>query len=161
VALAAAASSLFWGGFLAARGLAPLVLLKVRPGRLLQAALVAALAVATLLVCARSATALSASTLLLGLGLAPVFPLALAIFQDRARLSSDSRFVLALSGFGGAVLPWVVGQVSARAGSLRMGLAVIPATLLVMTAMLPLLGVSRGAAMEMADGGAVNGDKKL
>ncbi|MFP5204362.1 MAG: hypothetical protein ACLGSH_03290, partial [Acidobacteriota bacterium] len=80
--------------------------------------------------------------LLLGLALAPVFPVALAGFFDRARRSSDSRFVLALSAFGGAVFPWLAGAISTHAGSLRIGLLTLPMTLLLMAAMLPLLGVA-------------------
>lgn len=152
--LAAAASSIFWGGFLAGRAVAPLILLRIRPARLLQGSLLTALAAAALLIVARSAVSLLAAVLLLGLALAPVFPIALAEFFDRARVSSDSRFVLALSGFGGAVLPWFIGIVSSRSGSLRTGLFILPATLLLMSGMLPLLA-SRAVApqMEKPEGG--------
>jgi FHS family glucose/mannose:H+ symporter-like MFS transporter len=146
VALAAAASAVFWTGFLASRGLTPLVLRRLSPQRMLQAAVLAALGTSAVLLLSRSAVALVLAVLLLGLALAPVFPLALAEFFERARLSSDSRFVLALSGFGGAVFPWLTGVVSWRASSLRMGLAIMPVTLLLMTAMLPLLTAARGAA---------------
>ncbi len=146
LSFAAAASALFWGGFLASRGLVPLVLLRIAPGKLLQGALLVGLASASLLVAARFAVLLIAAIVLLGLALGPVFPLALAAFLDRARHTSDSRFVLSLSGFGGAVLPWLVGGVSAHSGSLRVGLFAAPATLLVMVAMLPLLGLSRRVA---------------
>lgn len=145
VALAAAASSVFWGGFLSGRGLSPLVLLRVRPARLLQWSLLAALGAATLMVLARGAGPLIAALLLLGLALAPVFPVALAAFFERARQSSDSRFVLALSGFGGAVFPWLAGAVSSRSGSLRAGLLTLPVCFLLMNGMLPLLGISRAA----------------
>jgi fucose permease len=146
VALAAAASAIYWGGFLAARGLSPLVLLRIRPGRLLVWALLTALGAATLLVAAGSPLVLGAATLLLGAALAPVFPVALAAFLDRARHSSDTRFILAFCGFGGAVFPWLVGAISARAGSLRVGLMAGPVTLLAMIALLPVLRVreSRG-----------------
>ncbi len=146
VALAAAASSIFWGGFLASRALAPLVLLRVRPARLLQACMLTAIAAAAIVVAVRSAIPLLAAILLLGLALAPVFPVALAGFFDRARRSSDSRFVLALSAFGGAVFPWLAGAISTHAGSLRIGLLTLPVTLLTMTAMLPLLGVAGRAS---------------
>ncbi len=146
LALAAAASSIFWGGFLAARGLAPLALLRLRPQRLLQTAIVVALGASALLLVCRSAAPLVSAVLLLGLALAPVFPLALAEFFERARLSSDSRFVLALSGFGGAVFPWLVGIVSSHTASLRVGLVILPATLLVMAAMLPLIAVANAAS---------------
>jgi fucose permease len=118
VALAAAAAAIYWGGFLAARGLSPLVLLRIRPGRLLVWALLTALGAATLLVAAGSPLVLGAAT----------------------------RFILAFCGLGGAVLPWLVGAISARTGSLRMGLIAGPVTLLAMIALLPVLRVreSRG-----------------
>jgi FHS family glucose/mannose:H+ symporter-like MFS transporter len=141
VALAAAASSIFWGGFLVSRALAPLVLLRVRPARLLLACMLTAIAASVVIVLVRSAVPLLAAILLLGLALAPVFPVALSGFFDRARRSSDSRFVLALSAFGGAVFPWLAGAISTHSGSLRIGLLTLPVTLLVMAAMLPLLGV--------------------
>ena len=143
MAFAAAAAALYWIGFLASRALAPLLLLRIRAEALLQAALFTALGAAALLIVVSSPLLLAAAILLLGAALAPVFPVALAAFFDRARHSSDSRFVLALSGFGGAVFPWLVGFISSRAGSLRAGLLAAPAVLLVMTIMLPLLGVSR------------------
>jgi fucose permease len=76
---------------------------------------------------------------ILGAALAPIFPLLLARFFAHARHSSDSRWVLSLCGFGGSVLPWLTGWVSARSGSLRLGLITLPAALLLMMAMLPLL----------------------
>jgi fucose permease len=60
-----------------------------------------------------------------------------------ARQSSDSRWVLSLCGFGGSVLPWFTGWVSAQSGSLRLGLITLPAAMLLMLAMLPLLGGGR------------------
>lgn len=146
VAAAAAASSIFWGGFLASRALAPLVLLRMRPARLLLTCMLTALGAALAIVAVRSAFPLLAAFLLLGLALAPVFPVALAAFFERARRSSDSRFILALSGFGGAVLPWLAGAISTRTASLRIGLMTLPVALLTMTAMLPLLGVARPPA---------------
>lgn len=127
------------------------------PSRLLQFALIAAFCAATLLIASRSPILLAASILLLGAALAPVFPVALAAFFDRARHTSDSRFVLALSGFGGSVFPWLAGWVSSHTGSLRAGLVVGPVTLLAMIALLPLLNVRSQATAGTAsppDGGS-------
>jgi fucose permease len=148
VTLAAAATAVYWGGFLVSRGLAPILLLRVRPGRLLQFALPLAFGAASLLALSRSPGLLVMAILLLGAALAPIFPVALAAFFDRARHSSDTRFVLALSGFGGSVLPWLAGWISGHAGSLRAGLLAGPAVLLAMTAMLPLLGVEEPVRAE-------------
>lgn len=146
IARAAAATAVFWIGFLASRGLSPLLLLRVRPGSLLRIALATALAASALLLATRSPLLMAVSVLALGAALAPVFPVALAAFFDRARHTSDSRFILAFSGYGGSVFPWLVGFISARAGSLRISLLVGPAVLLVMTLMLPWLRVAQPAS---------------
>ncbi len=79
--------------------------------------------------------------LLLGIALAPIFPLLLSRFFARAARASDLRWVLAICGFGGSVLPWLAGFVSTRTNSLRLGLSIVPAALLLLLMMLPLLRV--------------------
>jgi len=129
---AAAASSLYWCGFLASRGVSSLLLLRVDAGRLLRGAVfVGVLAGVALLAMPRTSGHVVAMVIL-GAALAPIFPLLLARFFAQARNSADSRWVLSLCGFGGSVLPWIAGLVSARTGSLRLGLVVIPAALLLM-----------------------------
>lgn len=147
VTLAAAATAIYWGGFLAVRCLSSLVLLRMRPGRLLAFTLITALCAATLLVAAGSHILLFVAILLLGAALAPIFPVTLAMFLDRARHSSDTRFILALSGIGGVVFPWLVGAISSHTGSLRMGLVAGPVTLVAMIALRPALSErsSRGS----------------
>ena len=140
--LAATAGSIYWTGFIVSRALSPLLLWRVRSGRFLQFALPTALLASLLLIGTRTAALTCTGVLLLGLALAPIFPVALAAFLDRARHSSDSRFILALSGFGGSLFPWLAGWISSRTGSLQAGLLIGPATLLSMMGMLPLLGVS-------------------
>ena len=113
--------------------------------------MITALGAATLLVVSSSLYLLAVAILLLGIALAPIFPVALAAFFDRARHSSDSRFVLAVSGFGGSVFPALVGWISSYSGSLRTALIAGPATLLVMVAILPMLGDSQS---ELSSGSA-------
>ncbi len=142
VAFAAGAAAIYWTGFLLSRALSPVLLLRIQPARMLQIALITAFGAATLLVVSTSLSMLGVAILLLGMALAPIFPVALAAFFDRARHSSDSRFVLAVSGFGGSVFPGLVGSISSYSGSLRTGLIAGPATLIVMLAILPMLNVS-------------------
>jgi FHS family glucose/mannose:H+ symporter-like MFS transporter len=141
--VAAAATAVFWTGFLASRALAPLALLRIRSGSLLRVALVTALAASALMLAAPRTLLIGVAILLLGAAMGPVFPVALAAFFDRARHTSDSRFILAFSGFGGSVLPWLVGLISSESASLRAGLLVGPAVLLTMTLMLPSLRVAQ------------------
>lgn len=148
VALAAATSSLYWIGFLTSRGLSSILLLRADPTRVLRYAVLAAFFSAASLLAFHNSYARGAAMFTLGLALAPIFPLLLARFFAKARNASDSRWVLATCGFGGSVLPWLTGVVSSQAHSLRVGLAVVPAALLLIALALPLLGP---AALRTAD----------
>jgi fucose permease len=148
--LAAAATAVYWTGFLVSRGLSSLILLRLSSGRLLRITLPLALAASVLLVESRSLLFLTVAILLLGACLAPTFPVALAAFFDRARHSSDSRFVLALSGFGASLFPWLAGLISSHSG-LGAGLVTGPMTLLIMTGMLPFVTAPRATAVARAD----------
>lgn len=59
---------------------------------------------------------------LAGAGMAPLFPSAVAVLQRKVGALSSRVVgpVFAMGGFGGAVLPWLVGTLSARTGSLRL-----------------------------------------
>ena len=138
-ARAAVFSSVFWFGFLASRGLSSLLLLRVEPGRMLRAAIFTSVAAAVALLALPGISGHFVAMMILGAALAPIFPLLLSSFFVHARQSSDSRWVLSLCGFGGSVLPWLTGWISARSGSLRFGLITLPGALLSMIALLPLL----------------------
>ena len=141
---AAAFSSLYWGGFLASRGLSSIMLLRVAPMRVLIASIAAALLAAVFLV--SNAAAAPFAMAALGLMLAPIFPLLLSRFFARAAHISDSRWVLAICGFGGSFLPWLTGFISSHTNSLRLGLWIVPAALLLMIAMFPLMLDRKSAA---------------
>jgi fucose permease len=145
--LAAASTSFYWAGFLASRGLSSLLLLRVDPKSLLRFAIGAAFVAAIVLVGFPGTADHVVAMVVLGAALAPIFPLLLARFFATARSSSDSRWVLAVCGFGGSVLPWVTGWLSARSGSLRIGLFTVPAALFLILCLLPLIGTQRFAAV--------------
>jgi fucose permease len=155
-ALAAAATAIYWTGFLVSRGLSSLLLIHVSPGHLLWLSVPVALGASVLLIESHSPRSLTLAILLLGIALAPIFPVGLAAFFDRARHSSDTRFVLALSGIGASFFPWLVGWVSFGAASLRSGLVVGPMTLLVMTALLPFIAVRKAAPAAVRDSSDAN-----
>jgi MFS transporter, FHS family, glucose/mannose:H+ symporter len=148
VVLAAASTSFYWVGFLASRGFSSLVLLRADPMRVFRIAVTAALAAALALAGIPSVDGRSAAMFLLGVALAPVYPLVIAGFFARARHTADSRWVLATAGFGGSVLPWLAGWISAQSGSLRMGMLTIPAALLLMILVLVAMGGNRPLATE-------------
>lgn len=139
-AIAAASSSLYWCGFLVSRGFSSWLLLRTPPMRVLRVAVVAALLAAVLLLSVAGFDRRGLAMFVLGAALAPIFPLLLARFFARARHTSNSRWVLAVCGFGGSVLPWLTGWISDRSGSLRLGLLTVPAALLIMVCLLPALG---------------------
>jgi fucose permease len=139
VAAAAATSSLYWGGYLASRAISSLLLMRIPAQRMLMASLVASTCASCGLVLLTNAWQSRAAMLLLGASLAPLFPLMLASLFARVRNAAASRWVLACSGFGGSLLPWLAGYVSNRTGSLRIGLAIVPFALLLLLCSMPLL----------------------
>ena len=143
VVLAAASTSLYWGGFLASRGAASLLLLRTQPRFLFRVAIAIALAAGVLLAAAPSVALRSLAMFCLGVALAPIYPLLVADFFARARHTSDSRWVMASAGFGGSVLPWIAGWISTLTGTLRAGILVIPAALLLMILVLPALSAPK------------------
>jgi FHS family glucose/mannose:H+ symporter-like MFS transporter len=139
IALAAASTSFYWAGFLFSRGISSVLLLRADPMRVFRSAVVLAFTSAVFLEIAPSLTARSIAMFLLGASLAPTYPLVLAAFFARTRHTSDSRWILFTAGFGGSVLPWIAGFTSTHTGSLRAGMLTIPAALLIMAFILPIL----------------------
>jgi fucose permease len=134
----AASSAFYWSGFLVSRGLFSLVLLRRDARRVLLGAVVIAVIAASLLIAVPGAVGRGFAMLALGAALAPVFPLMLSRFFARSRNASDSRWVLSVCGFGGSVLPWLTGWLSGSSGSLRIGLATVPAALACILLLMPL-----------------------
>ncbi len=137
--LAAASTSFYWAGFLCSRGLSSLLLLRAEPMRVFRIAVAVAFISALLLVFAPSVPVRNIAMFLLGASLAPTYPLVLAGFFARSHHTADSRWILFTAGFGGSVLPWIAGFISTHAGSLRTGMLTIPAALLLMAFLLPIL----------------------
>jgi FHS family glucose/mannose:H+ symporter-like MFS transporter len=67
---------------------------------------------------------LSVDCLLLGLALAPFFPTTFALLIEHRPTAREAGFVLAVSGLGAALFPWLMGVVSTASGSLRTAMAV-------------------------------------
>jgi fucose permease len=86
------------------------------------------LAVSAVLIAAltatRNGTLLSLDCLLLGLALAPFFPSTFAILIAHRPTARQAGFILAVSGLGAALFPWMMGVVSTHSGSLRVAMAV-------------------------------------
>ncbi|HWF02928.1 MAG TPA: MFS transporter [Candidatus Angelobacter sp.] len=119
------APSLFWAGLLAGRGLAPLVLNRVRERQLAIAGLALAGSCMCVLVFSSHWQWITAAGFFVGLGLAAIFPITVALLSRfQAAETRNAGLMFALSGLGGAVMPWLVGAVSTKSGSLQVGLMV-------------------------------------
>jgi MFS transporter, FHS family, glucose/mannose:H+ symporter len=138
-ALAASLSALYWIGFLIFRAGSSLILVRVAASHLLRVVVPVALCAAAFLVLAPFQSASKAAMLILGAACAPIYPLIVAGSFSHVRAISQSRWVLAAAGIGGSVLPWLTGSISAHSGSIRSGVLTLPAALLCMLLLLPLL----------------------
>lgn len=83
----------------------------------------------------RQSGLMSVYCVLLGLGLAPFFPSTFGILMRRRPASHQAGTVLAVSGLGAAVFPWVMGVVSTHSGSLRVAMVVPMALALLLLAL--------------------------
>jgi fucose permease len=115
---------LLWASLTAGRALASLALrfagerLVQRIGLALSVLFTAALAVA------HRGSVLSLCCILLGLSLAPFFPTTFALFMRHQPSARIGGFVLAVSGLGAALFPWLMGVVSTDTGSLRLAMGI-------------------------------------
>ena len=118
--------SFFWAGLLIGRAAAPVVLRRVSETALVLMSLFMAGAGLVIILAGSSLMTVSSGAGLAGLGMAAVFPTTFAIFtrQFGRQASQLTGFVFVLGGVGGALIPWLVGCISARFGDLRMGLLI-------------------------------------
>jgi FHS family glucose/mannose:H+ symporter-like MFS transporter len=136
----------FYGGLLAGRASAPFVLGRVREYRLVIAALTMVIIGSTVFVLAATQKIAFAGAAISGLGCAAIFPIYVAWLSRwyGAKAVRLSGLMFSMSSVGSAFGPWLVGFVSAHAGSLRVGLLVPLASAITM--MVLLLLVRRQAA---------------
>ncbi len=116
----------FFGGLLGGRGAAAAILLRLKEGTVAVSGILIAAAGELLFITAHSSVALFAGAFFAGLGLSSLYPIYVAWltkwFGARARKVGGAMF--ALAALGSASMPWLVGEVSRAASSLRIGLAV-------------------------------------
>jgi MFS transporter, FHS family, glucose/mannose:H+ symporter len=94
---------------------------------------------------AHSAVMIAAFAVLLGLSLAPFFPATFALLMAERPAARQAGIVLAVSGLGAAALPWLMGVVSTRTGSLQVALALPFAAALGLLAMATLSPTAKAA----------------
>jgi len=143
LALAAATTSFYWAGFLSSRGLSSLLLLYVKPMQILRIVIASGVLSALGLEFAPNVALRNLAMFLMGVSLAPTYPLVLSGFFARSKQTANSRWILFTAGFGGSVLPWIAGFVSSHTASIRTGMLVIPAGLLSMGLLIPAIGLGQ------------------
>lgn len=118
--------SFFWGALLAGRALAPLVLRFARATAVARVGLTFAVLGGVAILSAQGIWLITIGSLLAGLGLASIFPISVSLlprwFGDSARRASGAVF--GSGNVGGAVLPWLVGQISDLTHSLRIAMCI-------------------------------------
>jgi fucose permease len=132
----------FWAAFLMSRLLAPVWLKRLKPQHFIFGCLsIAAIGLAILLNAQKSQFVLSIATILIGFGLAPVFPTTLAQFTNRFGSSAidQAKWLFISSTIGGAFLTWLVGYLSKTFDSLRSGLFAVLMSCLLMIIVQALL----------------------
>jgi MFS transporter, FHS family, glucose/mannose:H+ symporter len=119
-------SIVFWGALLIGRALAPRVLRRLDEARLTLFGLVTAAIGISIVLIAKTLAVVFCGVSICGLGLASVFPIAIATLSSHygAKASRVGGLMFALGGAGGATIPWVVGFLSTRFSDLRVGLCV-------------------------------------
>ncbi len=136
---------LLWSALTAGRALSSLAMRLVSEAAVQRTGLVLSSILIAALTRTRSAGLLSLDCLLLGLSLAPFFPSTFALLIAHRPTAREAGFILAVSGLGAALFPWLMGVVSTQSGSLRIAMAV-PFLLA-----LALLGFSLAAPAERPD----------
>ena len=118
------AASCFWIALICGRALAPALLRRISEANLLAGSMLAAFVGLLLLLLNRSPLGVVLSVAPAGLALGPIFPLCLAKVLALANDSPSTKWVFATAGLGGALMPWLTGNLSTRGGSLRTGLTI-------------------------------------
>ena len=115
--------STFWAALLLGRGLAAPLLRRTTESRLYWICLGLAILGTTLVLLVPSISAVWIAAGIVGLGLAPLFPLSVSFMTQHAeRLGTDNTgWIFAASGLGGASIPWLVGQIAELSSSTRFG----------------------------------------
>ncbi len=135
---------LLWASLTGGRALSSFALRRASELAVQRAGLILASAVIAVLAWAHHGWMLSSCCILLGLGIAPFFPATFALLMRRQPPARTAGFILAVSGLGAALFPWMMGVLSTQTGSLRIAM-VVPWTLAVLLLLLSLVFRSSGS----------------
>lgn len=127
----------FWLALVGGRALTPITLRFLAEPRLFVGALLLAVCGILFLITSHSNATVTTSAFLTAAGLAPIFASILSLLSRRAERHQMRipGWVFSLAGMGGAAMPWLVGTVSTRGGSIRYGF-LVPAFAIVLILMM-------------------------
>ena len=134
---------LLWASLTGGRVLASIALRHASEQAVLRTGLLLTSVMVAMLAWAHHGWTISACCILLGLGIAPFFPATFALLMRKQPPARIAGFILAVSGLGAALFPWMMGVLSTQTGSLRVAMAV-PWTLAVLLLLFSLVFRSRG-----------------
>lgn len=140
-----ATTSFFWISITSGRAIAAFLLKSMSEKMMQRTALFVAVFGMGGLLTVHAGPGVAFFAVLVGLALAPVFPIGLSLLLGRKALPRQVGWVLAVSGTGGAVLPWLTGILSTHFGSLQHAL-VLP-----LMAVFVMMGMSFIPAPETTD----------
>lgn len=126
---------LLWMALTVGRAVSSAVMLRVGEKTVQRCGLVLTVLFTVGLAAAHTAAVIAAFAVLLGLSLAPFFPSTFALLMAERPAARQAGIVLAVSGLGAAALPWLMGVVSTRTGSLQIALALPLAAAVLLLAM--------------------------
>jgi len=115
---------LLWSALTVGRALASTAMRYLRESTVQRIGLTASAVFIYAITTTRDSGMFSLYCVLLGLSLAPFFPSTFGILMRRRPRSHQAATVLAASGLGAALFPWLMGYVSTQSGSLRIAMAV-------------------------------------
>jgi fucose permease len=126
------APSFFWAGMMVGRFLGSAILKKVSSQLVVEASVACALLSSILLLFSPSLVPLFAEAFVAGIGCALVYPVLVARAIERYGVAARTVMgpMLAISGFGPALMPWLVGVIASHFGNLKAGLGVVLAGLI-------------------------------
>ena len=124
LAVALATPSLFYSSMMIGRWIAPAVLRVVDEVKLVQGGLLLACVGMAGLTLSHRLPGIAASAIAAGFGLASVYPITIALLSREFSSAKIGSIMFVLSNIGGGLLPWIVGVLSTRFGSLKIGLYV-------------------------------------
>jgi FHS family glucose/mannose:H+ symporter-like MFS transporter len=115
---------LLWSALTVGRGICSAALRVMQESTLQVIGMLLSAAFIAMLLLTHHGAVLSLDCVLLGLSLAPFFPTTFALLIHWKPTAREAGFILATSGLGAALFPWMMGFVSTHSGSLRIAMAI-------------------------------------